>query len=94
MDEKERLEEKERQKEKLRKLAQEVAAQQQQRQLEVEERANDLLENIHETMEATQKILERLPGLEGVHEETKPDRSHLRLVPPLEKTDDKEDTTQ
>ena len=79
-------EEKERQKEAIRKLGQETLAQHQKNMKEVDEKASKMLENIHEVMLETQKMVAQWTEQVNDRQQSKP--SHLHLVPPIEKTDE------
>lgn len=78
MDEKELERERERQKELVRKIGEETVAKQQQMHAAVEKNASELMARMLETIQDTQKLVEKWSGLEQPAKE--PD---LHLVPPL-----------
>ncbi|MBM7687343.1 hypothetical protein BCR24_11570 [Enterococcus ureilyticus] len=86
------MDEKEQQKEQIRKLGQEAVAQSKQKQLEVEEKVSQRLANIQEIMLETQKLVEqwtkKMPAEPPVKE------NHLKLVPPIKKREEEETTSK
>ncbi|WP_086315537.1 hypothetical protein A5821_003024 [Enterococcus sp. 7F3_DIV0205] len=85
MDEKELEREKERQKELVRKIGEETVAKQQQMHATVEKNTSEIMARMLETIQDTQKLVEKWSGLEQPAK--KPD---LHLVPPLSSEKPKE----
>ncbi|EOI06800.1 hypothetical protein UAY_00142 [Enterococcus moraviensis ATCC BAA-383] len=85
MDEKELEREKERQKELIRKLGEEAVTKQQQMHATVEKNASEIMARMLETIQDTQKLVEKLSNIEQP-----PKKPDLHLVPPLASKTSKE----
>lgn len=86
MDEKELEREKERQKELIRKIGEETVAKQQQMHATVEKNASEIMARMLETIQDTQKLVEKWSGLEQP-----PKKPDLHIVPPLTSKTSKEE---